>query len=139
MIPPLHSAEIIWSPVSATTHQSRPGIDGDRLPLGVPIDAAIGGAAKARPLREASTHQPAREVELLSMFTVGMDVDVPRAFRPQQMHGVGDHHRAFVEVMLMVPSDLPTRFRGGSSAATRSSKSKPASPNRQRTASCNHH
>ena len=50
-----------------------------------------------------------------------------RAFRAQQMHRVGDHHRAFVEMVLMRAVSLPTRFGGGASAVTRSSKSKPPS------------
>lgn len=48
------------------------------------------------------------------MLTVRMDADVPRAFRTQQMHGVGDHDRAFVEMMLMgaigLPDAIPRRL-----------------------------
>jgi hypothetical protein len=40
-----------------------------------------------------------------------MHPDIPRALGSQQMHGVGDHHRALVEMMLMLAVRLPYTVR----------------------------
>jgi hypothetical protein len=40
-----------------------------------------------------------RKVELLAMLAIGVDTDVIRALGPKQMHGVGDHHGTFDEMM----------------------------------------
>lgn len=46
--------------------------------------------------------QPARKIELLAMFAIGVDPNVSSAFRPEQMHRIGDHHGAFIEVVSVV-------------------------------------
>jgi len=81
--------------------ETRTGIDRNSLALRVPVNAAISRAAKARRLREPTARKPTCEVELLAMLAVRMDAHVASAFRAQQMHGVGDHHRTFVQVVLM--------------------------------------
>lgn len=38
---------------------------------------------------------------MLAVLSVGVDADVPGILRPQQVHGIGDHDRAFVKMVFV--------------------------------------
>ena len=57
--------------------EPRLGMDGDRLTSGVSIGAAVSRAADSGNLRKVAPAEPDCEVELLSMFTITMDVASP--------------------------------------------------------------
>jgi hypothetical protein len=48
---------------------------------------------------------------LLAVFAIGMDTDMLRVLRPQQMQRKGHHHGALVEVVLLGAFRLPDAVR----------------------------
>ena len=99
MMPPLHSAEMWVAGLRHDIAQARLRMDGDRLARGVPIDTAVCRSARLETLVN-SQQQPAREIELPPCSPSGW-MRTCGAFAAQKMHGVSDHHSAFVQVVLM--------------------------------------
>jgi hypothetical protein len=102
-MPPVHSAESVWRP-SFATDVSEAGfwIDHDASTVGILIAASVTRRAELRDHREVVALEPVPEIELLSMRTVGMDSDFVCGLYAKRVHGIGDHHRALIEVVLVL-------------------------------------
>ena len=71
--------------------------------------ASEGGTGGCHPAK-SSLLEPAGEINLASMLSVGMYPDFPYRLRPEQMHGVRQHYGAFVKVTVQLAGNRPWAF-----------------------------
>ena len=69
----------------------------DPTSIGVFEGAGERGASGRYPAK-AVLLEPAGEIDLARVLPVRMDANLADRFRPEQMHRVGQHHRALMEV-----------------------------------------
>ncbi|ODT68274.1 MAG: hypothetical protein ABS75_21230 [Pelagibacterium sp. SCN 63-23] len=74
------------------------------------VFTAVSRRAGRRDLLEAAAGEPANEVETLAVLAVRVDADLIGLGRPEQVHRVCHHHRAFMHLVLDAISDLSGAF-----------------------------
>src|ERR1700722_15644107 len=96
--------------ISGDIAQPRLRVDDNLAPVSV-LEGTRERRARAGHSSEAALLKPPWEIELPSVLPVWMDPDLPNRFRPKQVHRIGQHHGAFIEMPARHVGRRPRRWR----------------------------